>query len=139
MVSEWENADWSGRTETTKGQPSGYVKTDDQKLFNEMSMCKVGQFMMDCYRLYRSKNKDYGTDEERYANFMEAPKLGVKVSVSLAVRMSDKFSRFYNGVRKGWRMAVSGELCKDTLMDIVNYCCIYWVLWNREEKEAEDE
>ena len=64
--------------------------------------------------LVRVKNKDYGADEDPFANFRWFGELG------FLVRMSDKFMRAKQILESG-QTSVKSESLKDTLMDLSNY------------------
>jgi len=102
---------------------------------DEMTKDDFGMFLIDCYRVYQRKNKDYGSSGDRWANFRESLRLGLGMSKAVAIRLSDKFSRFYRGVEKDWNMSVA-ETMKDTCIDIINYVIIYFLLWNEEKQHG---
>ena len=92
----------------------------------------MGIVMLEAFVLCLKKNKDYGTQEEIFANFMGSDVLGVVPSVGCAIRLGDKYQRFTKGVRTNWQMAVDDELMEDTIKDMINYLTIYWCLYKLE-------
>jgi hypothetical protein len=88
----------------------------------------MGAIMLDAFELCLKKNADYATGDDVFANFRECEDMGTSASRGVSTRMSDKWMRFKKGVRTDWEMSVASEGMKDTMMDIINYACIYYCL-----------
>lgn len=80
------------------------------------------------------KNNDYAAPDSNkedpsrvFRNFMQVVSLGVcSVEQGFLVRLSDKFSRLCNILRPGHVRQVMDEKIKDTILDIINYCCLLY-------------
>ena len=78
--------------------------------------------------LISTKNKDYGAEEDPFANFQWFGELG------FLVRMSDKLMRLKH-ILENREMNVKDESVKDTLMDLSNYAnLLIAYLSNQENK-----
>ena len=86
--------------------------------------------------LSAAKNADYASDENAFANFNEAVRLGVPPSFGILIRMQDKMSRACSLHSKG-DSQVTNETIRDTMMDLSIYCCIYAVAIEAEGKQNE--
>ena len=62
------------------------------------------------------KNQDYASDEDPFRNFRLFGGLG------FLVRMSDKLSRLRTYEERG---TLVNETVHDTLLDLINYVCLY--------------
>ena len=69
----------------------------------------------------------YATQDDPFKNFRQAEVLlGIPVEVSMLIRMSDKFTRISNLIRKGpEQAAVKEESIKDTALDLINYLNLF--------------
>jgi len=119
-----------------KVQP-GYVKyfQNDIKDVNaaiKMADHPMGRVLIKAFELCLKKNKDYATKEDIFSNFRESVDLGVACSAGVGTRLGDKWKRFKKGVRTGWNMAVESEGMEGTVLDIINYSCIYYCLYTEE-------
>jgi hypothetical protein len=76
------------------------------------------------------KNSDYASPDRPFANFEQAPAIGVSVARGLLVRMQDKMSRLSNLLDRP--AAVAEESRADTLSDLRNYAYILqvWLEWH---------
>lgn len=77
-----------------------------------------------CVDVMKKKNSDYsGHEENAFRNFMLVEQMGISsVEAGIAVRLSDKFSRLTNLLRKD--PAVVEEKLEDTIEDAINYLVI---------------
>ena len=95
----------------------------------------MGAIMLEAFELCLKKNSDYATSDDVFANFRECQDMGTPASVGVSTRLSDKWMRFKKGVRTNWIMSVSSEGMKDTMLDIINYACIYYCLKTEETEK----
>jgi hypothetical protein len=93
------------------------------------------QLLDDMAELHMRKNAGYSGEDnpDAWANFRMAEQFGVSAFQGCLVRMSDKYIRITNLVRRPESEQV-GENIKDTLMDLAAYALIAVCLL--EEKEA---
>jgi hypothetical protein len=78
------------------------------------------------------KNSNYTTSNDPMSNFRECEKLGIKGSMGIAVRISDKYSRVCQLI-KGTPDMVNESL-EDTLLDMANYCLLLICKLRDEQK-----
>jgi len=85
------------------------------------------------------KNKDYsGTDGSAFKNFEATEFFGITSTLKgMLVRMSDKFMRMCVLIKEDRDPAVKDESLEDTILDMMNYCCLMLgkIESTREEKE----
>ena len=86
--------------------------------------------------IHDAKRTDYASKADPLGNFNEALRLGVSVTQGIAVRLSDKWSRFCNLFRRGGKAAVADENLIDTLIDMANYSILLGVKLEAEAREA---
>lgn len=90
-------------------------------------------FMEMAMAIHAAKNADYATGKDPLSNFKECEKGGVSAEDGCYTRLSDKWCRIQNLLKKertGGSPKVK-ESVEDTLLDMINYCAILLVL--REE------
>jgi len=77
------------------------------------------------------KNKDYGTQNEPFANVLASQELGVDPILAVCIRMNDKVTRLKSFLDKG---NLENESVEDSLLDIAVYSIINVVIidesWN---------
>lgn len=78
------------------------------------------------------KNSNYATSDDPLSNFRECEKFGVRGSLGIWVRISDKYSRICQLI-KGKPDLVQ-ESIEDTLIDMANYCLLL-ICYLRQEKK----
>ncbi len=78
------------------------------------------------YQIARSKNHDYaGGNNDAMENFKLIESMGiVETETGFLVRMTDKFSRIKNFVKKGV-LHVKNESIEDTILDFANYLILF--------------
>jgi hypothetical protein len=79
---------------------------------------------------HRSKAKDYGSDEDNYANLRAAQLYGISNWVGCVLRANDKVYRIQQFVRRG---KLENESVDDSLLDAAIYFILARVL-KRETK-----
>lgn len=92
--------------------------------------------MQKAMAIHSAKNADYATGADPLSNFRECEKGGVSAEDGCYTRLSDKWCRFQNLLKKeksGGGPAVA-ESIEDTLLDMINYCAIQIIL--REERKV---
>lgn len=83
--------------------------------------------------VYAAKNMDYSSGDP-LGNFKRsADELGITPFMGVLVRMSDKWARITNIIKKGMA-AVKDETVEDTLLDCAVYALIA-IIVRREEKK----
>jgi len=85
-------------------------------------------------RIHDAKNADYAGDDY-LGNFKQAKLLSLTPLQGIMVRISDKFSRACNLVKKG-EAQVKEETLEDTLLDLANYCLLAILVAREEKKET---
>jgi len=93
---------------------------------------KFYQLLDEMKQLHDRKNADYSEKGEPLSNFKACESFGVSSFVGTIVRISDKYSRLTQLVRKmqeGEGPSVSEERITDTLMDLAVYCLIARILY----------
>jgi hypothetical protein len=83
--------------------------------------------------LHCRKNKNYAEDNDPLSNLRECEKMGVPAHLGVAIRLTDKFSR-YAQLLKGKKDLV-GESIYDTLFDISIYALLSIILIENKEKK----
>ena len=89
------------------------------------------ELLEDMKRTHDAKRHDYASTEDVFANFRHCEIAGIPAWKGVAVRMSDKFSRFMGFARKE-RLEVKDESIKDTLVDMANYALIALILYEED-------
>ena len=100
-----------------------------------MSEHPMGKVMLEAFELCLTKNADYGSNTDTFANFRESEEVGTLPSKGCAIRAGDKWRRFRKGVRTDWDMSVGTEGMCDTIWDLINYMCIYKALYLEEKSQ----
>ena len=78
----------------------------------------------DARELMRTKNLDYGAEDNLWQNFTATEALGLATTeCGILIRMADKLSRLQSFAVRG-ELAVKGEGVRDALIDIVNYSAL---------------
>ena len=97
------------------------------------------QILDEMRMLHDNKNQDYAGKADSLANFRECERWGLKASIGAFTRLSDKYCRIVQLLRKeqegGGGPAVSTETINDTLMDLANYSVLTRVLREEEMQE----
>ena len=75
-----------------------------------------------CIDILEKKNKDYGKDDDPWANFKFAAIAGISVEDAIMVRILDKMARISNLFHK--EATVKDERIQDTIEDAINYLAI---------------
>jgi hypothetical protein len=78
-------------------------------------------------RITETKNNDYGSSDDPFANFREFGELG------FLVRMSDKWKRIKTALYEKRDLQVADETIEDTLLDLANYCLLL-LCWREEQQ-----
>lgn len=81
-------------------------------------------------RIHDAKQKDYGGDEDPYANIASAQDLGIPPYVSATIRMRDKEKRISKAIRTG--VPPTNDSTDDDMLDSAVYGVIRLILWGRE-------
>ena len=88
-----------------------------EKIFNDEAL-----------KLINSKNEDYASPQDNYANFRMVEFSGLPTWVGVHVRLQDKISRLNGFVRRfietGNISSAVDESMEDTLLDTINYSAI---------------
>ncbi|HCK14000.1 TPA: hypothetical protein DHW51_07745 [Candidatus Poribacteria bacterium] len=81
----------------------------------------------ECADLCDTKNDDYASKEDFYANFRLVEEIGLPMWVGVLIRFLDKYSRlrgFVSRYMKTGKMGVRHESIEDTFKDGINYLAI---------------
>lgn len=90
--------------------------------------------LKDLGSLHDRKNVGYATGEDPLQNFKIANRFGIKTSLSIAVRLSDKINRWLNLMEDEARNQV-GESTEETMEDLVVYGMLWIVARDIERRE----
>jgi hypothetical protein len=100
---------------------------------------RMGRIFGECLELSMQKGKDYGSDEDPFANVRNSEAFGFPAWVGIAMRAQDKLSRMASAARnlisKG-ETALANESLEDAFRDMVNYGVIALVTM-AQDKEKE--
>lgn len=72
-----------------------------------------------CLEIMDAKNHDYSYGDDALTNFKSVEMFGVKVEDGFLTRLTDKFKRISNLLRRPAK--VLDEKIEDTILDAVNY------------------
>ena len=86
--------------------------------------------------IHDAKRTDYASNQDPLGNFREAERLGVSPLKSIMIRLTDKYTRACNLVRRDGEAKVKDESLQDTLIDLANYSFLA-VLARQEERKEE--
>jgi len=111
----------------------GSVKYFESSPAVKMEDHPMGRVLIKAFELCLKKNKDYANKDDVFSNFRESKDMGGSWSVGVGTRLGDKWKRFKKGVATGWDMSVDNESMEDTVLDIINYSCIYYCLYVEEQ------
>lgn len=84
-----------------------------------------------------NKNSDYAGEKDFLKNFKMARDLGIKPSLGVAIRMSDKWSRIQELLQKDSPSVVDEKL-SDTLLDLANYSILMILCLIEEEADSNE-
>jgi hypothetical protein len=82
--------------------------------------------------LVEKKNLDYAGDDDFLANFKMSKMMGIKPSMGVLLRISDKFARLCQLVQGDPNVA--DEKIRDTLLDLLNYSALMMLCLDDEEE-----
>ncbi|HED38709.1 MAG TPA: hypothetical protein ENI76_10785 [Ignavibacteria bacterium] len=83
-------------------------------------------------KLHMKKSADYGTDEDPYANIMEAEKMGIEAWEAVVIRMGDKLSRLQS---LSLNQKLENESGEDSFLDLAVYGIIGLIMLRRLNDE----
>lgn len=81
-------------------------------------------------RLHDKKQRDYGTDEDPFANVRASEGFGIPAWLGCAIRMNDKVRRIQSFATKG---ELANESIEDALIDLLVYAGIGLVLYREAQ------
>ena len=85
--------------------------------------------------LHDKKQKDYGREDDPFANVRASADWGIPAWVGALVRGTDKIKRLQQAARSG---TLANESVEDSMMDLAVYALISLILY-REDKEPDQE
>lgn len=91
------------------------------------------ELLLQIAKLHSDKNSNYAEDGDPLSNLRECERMGVPAHVGVAIRLTDKFSR-YTQLLKGKKDLVS-ESVFDTLLDISIYSLLSIILLEGKQKK----
>ena len=74
--------------------------------------------------IHDAKRRDYASNDNPLGNFDAVGILGISPQLGILVRMTDKFTRACNLVRRRGECYVQDESLEDTLIDLANYALL---------------
>lgn len=80
-------------------------------------------------RLHDKKQRDYGTDEDPFANVRASEDFGIPAYLGCAVRMNDKMRRLMAFAKNG---ELVNESIEDAFLDLLVYAGIAAVLYREQ-------
>jgi hypothetical protein len=83
--------------------------------------------------IYAKKDTDYA--KVPLENFRQSERFGVPAYVGTFLRLSDKFSRASNLIKRKHKAKVEDEKFLDTMLDLANYALLTIILWEEEQKK----
>ena len=83
-------------------------------------------------KLHTKKSADYGTDEDPYANIMEAEKMGIEAWEAVVIRMGDKLSRLQS---LSLNQKLENESGEDSFLDLAVYGIIGLIMLRRLKED----
>jgi hypothetical protein len=89
--------------------------------------------------IHNAKKHDYASNEDCLGNFREARRLGITPLQGIMVRLTDKYTRACNWVRRNGNHAVKDEGLEDTLLGLAYDSCLAILAHNEAEEKAEGE
>lgn len=86
--------------------------------------------------IHEKKGRDYGTDDDEFANVRACERFGVPAWLGALLRLNDKITRMQTYAVKG---SLANESVEDNLLDMANYAIISLVLFRESaaKKAAE--
>lgn len=116
-----------------KDIPDGsQFKTSDGDYWNS----HISSILDQMKNVLTAKGHDYGSNTDRWSNFREAERLGIKPVEGAMVRLTDKYCRLFEVYKKGNKVA--GETLNDTLRDFIGYSVIIMCLLHEEKLNQEE-
>ena len=91
------------------------------------------ELLLQIAKLHADKNSNYAEDGDPLSNLRECERMGVPAHIGVAIRLTDKFSR-YTQLLKGKKDRV-GESVFDTLLDIAVYSLLSIILIKEQQKK----
>jgi len=85
--------------------------------------------------IHNAKKHDYASNEDCLGNFREARRLGITPLQGIMVRLTDKYTRACNWIRRNGDHAVKDEGLADTLIDLANYSLLALLAYNETGEE----
>jgi hypothetical protein len=92
------------------------------------------QLLREVGEMHDRKQKDYGREEDPFANVKGAVDWGVPAWVGVMVRINDKIRRLQTLIKKG---KLENESAEDSLRDIMVYSGIALVLFEKLRKDGQ--
>ena len=92
------------------------------------------ELLLQIAKLHSDKNSNYAEDNDPLSNLRECERMGVPAHIGVAIRLTDKFSR-YTQLLKGKKDLV-GESVFDTLLDISVYSLLSIILIKESQKKT---
>ena len=102
----------------------------------------IENIFKECSELCDSKNEDYATRQDFYANFRTVESLGLPVHIGVYIRFLDKVSRMSGFIQRfitTGKMSVQHESIEDTLKDGINYLAICLDSYRQWQKQQDHE
>lgn len=96
------------------------------------SSARFYQLLDEARDTHNIKQKDYGTDEDPFANVRAGGDFGIPAWVGCMIRANDKMRRIQAFARKG---ELVNESLRDSLMDLAVYALIGIVLLEQEQAQ----
>jgi len=96
------------------------------------SSARFYELLDEARHTHNLKQRDYGTDDDPFANVRAGEAFGIPAWVGCMIRANDKMRRIMAFARKG---ELSNESLRDSLMDLAVYSLIGIVLLEQEQKQ----
>jgi hypothetical protein len=107
-------------------------KAEKRNVTNQECNCRFKAVLKEMGELSDLKQKDYGTDDDPFANVRAAEEFGIPAFMGAVIRLNDKVTRLKAYARNG---TLANEGVEDNLIDIANYAVIALILF-RERQES---
>jgi hypothetical protein len=86
---------------------------------------------------HEKKNSDYATKADPLSNLRSSEQFfDIPPYIGVAIRLSDKWCRFCELIKKDFNNSVAGESVSDTLLDMANYALLEIILIEEQIKSS---
>lgn len=99
-------------------------------------MSKFEEVLLEMICLHDKKRKDYGSDDDPFANVRASESFGIPGWLGAIIRANDKMTRLKRFAHTG---TLANESVEDSLIDLANYAVIALVLYREATDDGKKE